>query len=274
MSTVFTREVSLFGVGHTRIPPERVLSGNRAHGKYIRDIKRGFQTLISRRRTGRSCGFTNARAQGTGEEGRPRNGSEARKFPRICLVAPAPNPSIDHSVQNLSHAICCFQDPPTMSAIWNLHCLYSLDPSSPGFLRRLYSLFCYDEEERYLSRLQGSKLTRLLDFLDRVCTLLSAFHLATKQALQTLGAMPSDDNISIQCLRKLQAICGHRAALPSSYFVSGEIVGASDNPIVVGVISDVWEGIYRDKRVSIEHLKVPLIDDQARRKVRVRHGRL
>ena len=69
-----------------------------------------------------------------------------------------------------------------MSAIWNLHCLYSLDPSSLGFLRRLYSLIRYDEEEQYLSSLQGPELTRLLDFLDRVCTILSAFHPATKQA--------------------------------------------------------------------------------------------
>ena len=42
-----------------------------------------------------------------------------------------------------------------------------------------------------------------------------------------------------------------------------------DNPITVGVISDIWEGTYRDKRVSIEHLKVPLNNDQARKKVRV-----
>ena len=67
-----------------------------------------------------------------------------------------------------------------MSAVWNLHCVYALDASSPGFVRRLYSLFRYDEEERYLSHLQGSELTRLLDFLDRVCTLLSTFRPATK----------------------------------------------------------------------------------------------
>ena len=156
-----------------------------------------------------------------------------------------------------------------MSAIWNLHCLYSLDPSSPDFLRRLYSLFWCDEEERYLSGLQGSELTRLLDFLDRVCTFLSAFRPATKQVLQTLGDIPSNDGIHIQCLRKLQAICGHHAALPPSYFASGEIVRVGDNPAVVGGISDVWEGTYRDKRVSIEHLKVPLNDDQRRKKVRV-----
>ena len=102
----------------------------------------------------------------------PGNGSEARKFPRICLAAASLNPSITHSLEKL-HAARCFRDPPTMSAIWNLHCLYSLDPSSPGFVRRLHSLFRYDDEERCLSRLQGSELTRLLDFLDRVCTLLS-----------------------------------------------------------------------------------------------------
>ena len=164
-------------------------------------------------------------------------------------------------------------NPLTMSAIWNLHCLYLLDPSSPDFLRRLYSLFRYDEEERYLSRLQGSELTRLLDFLDRVCTLLSAFRLATKRALQTLGALPPNDDIYIQCLRKLQAICDHHAALPPSYFASGEITRVGDNPIVVGGIPDVWEGTCCNRRVSIKYLKVPLNDDQARKKVRVRHGR-
>ena len=160
-----------------------------------------------------------------------------------------------------------------MSAIWNLHCLYSLDPSSPGFLRRLHSLFRYDDEERYLISLQGSELTRLLDFLDRVCTHLSAFRPATKQALQTLGALPPSDDIFIQCLHKLQAICGHHATLPSSYFASGEIVRMGDRPIVVGGMSDVWEGTYRNKRISIEHLKISLNDDQACKKVRVRYGK-
>ena len=94
-----------------------------------------------------------------------------------------------------------------------------------------------------------------------------------KQTLQTLGAIPLNDDVYIKCLRKLQAICGHHAALPPSYFASGEIVRVGDNPIVVGAISDVWEGICRNKRVSIEHLKVSLNDDRARKKVRVWHGR-
>ena len=160
-----------------------------------------------------------------------------------------------------------------MSAIWNLHCLYSLDPSSPDFLRRLYSLFHCDEEERYLSSIQGSELTRLLDFLDHVCILLTAFGLATKQALQALDALSPNDDIYLQCLHKLQAICDHHTVLPPSYFASGEITRVGNHPTVLGGVSDVWEGTCRNKRVSIEHLKISLNDDQARKKVRVRHGK-
>ena len=157
-----------------------------------------------------------------------------------------------------------------MSAIWNLHCLYSLDPSSPGFLRRLYALIRYDGEEQYLSSLHGRELNRLLNFLDRVCSLLPPFRPPTNQALQTLDAIPSNDDVSIQCLRKLQAICGHHAAVPPSSFASGEIIRIGDNPVVLGGVSDIWEGFHRNKRVSIERLKGPLSDNQACKKVRVR----
>jgi len=63
-----------------------------------------------------------------------------------------------------------------MSVPWNLHRLYSLDPSSPDFLRRLHSLIRHDEEEQYLSNLQGWQLTRLVDFLDRVRIVPLVFH--------------------------------------------------------------------------------------------------
>ena len=57
---------------------------------------------------------------------------------------------------------------PTMSTSKVLQYLYSLDPSSPDFSRCLYCLIRKDEEEKYLSTLQGSELTRLIDFLDNV----------------------------------------------------------------------------------------------------------
>jgi len=63
----------------------------------------------------------------------------------------------------------------TMSTPWILHRLYTLDPSSLDFLRHLYCLIQHDEEDQYLSSLQGPELTRLVDFLDEVRALLLAF---------------------------------------------------------------------------------------------------
>ena len=45
-----------------------------------------------------------------------------------------------------------------MSTPWILHRLYSLDTSSPDFLRSPYSLFRHDEEERHLTNLRGTGL--------------------------------------------------------------------------------------------------------------------
>ena len=46
--------------------------------------------------------------------------------------------------------------------------LYSLDPSSPDFIRYLLCLIRYDDEEQYLTKLKEPELTRLLDFLEAV----------------------------------------------------------------------------------------------------------
>ena len=57
-----------------------------------------------------------------------------------------------------------------MSTPWILRRLYSLDSSSTDFLRHLHSLIRHDEEEQYLTNLQGLELARLVDFLDEVRT--------------------------------------------------------------------------------------------------------
>ena len=56
-----------------------------------------------------------------------------------------------------------------------LQYLYSLDASSPDFLRYLRRLIRIDEKERYLANLEGPELTRLVDFLDKVRAVLSTF---------------------------------------------------------------------------------------------------
>ena len=62
-----------------------------------------------------------------------------------------------------------------MSASQLLQHLYSTNASSPDFSRLLYGLIRQDEEEGYLSNLEGSGLAQLVDFLDGVRTLPLAF---------------------------------------------------------------------------------------------------
>ena len=64
-----------------------------------------------------------------------------------------------------------------MSTSQVLQHLYSLDTSSPDFPRYLYCLIQHDEEEQYLSSLEGLELIRLVNFLDDVCP----FTLASSQ---------------------------------------------------------------------------------------------
>ena len=155
-----------------------------------------------------------------------------------------------------------------MSTPWMLHRLYSLDASSPDFLRHLYSLFRHDEEERYLLNLQRSELARLVDFLDGVRTLPSAFHQLMKQTPQTLSVISAKRDISRQCLHKLQEICDHRSILPSSYIVPGQVVRVGRGPIAVNATADIWEGTYRSKKVSIKCVKIPPNGDHTTKKVR------
>ena len=158
-----------------------------------------------------------------------------------------------------------------MSTHWILHRLYSLDPSSLDFSRRLHPLIWHDEQEQYLTSLQGPELARLVDFLDKVRAFPSTFFPVTERILQTLSAISADD-LSQKYLHKLQAICGHHKILPSSCIASGQIARVGDSPIARGAIADVWEGTYRSRRVSIRCLRVPLNDGQALKEVSSRDG--
>lgn len=149
--------------------------------------------------------------------------------------------------------------------------LYSLDTSSPDFLRHLFCLIQYDEKEQYLISLQGSGLARLVNFLDGVRTILSAFHRFTERITQVIGAIPTTDDVRRQCLQKLQAICGHHTAIPSSCIVFGQIARVGDGPITLGGVADVWEGTHHDKKVFIKHLRVSMKNYQTLKKVRARY---
>ena len=151
-----------------------------------------------------------------------------------------------------------------------LQCLYSLDTASPGFLRHLYCLIHHDEEEQYLSGLQGSEITQLVDFLDVVRALPPAFRPFTERILQTLSAIPTADDVFRQCLHKLQTICGHHITLPSSHNMFGDLARVGDYPISVnGGSADVWEGTHNGRKVCIKCPRVSEEDLEAVTRVRV-----
>ena len=120
----------------------------------------------------------------------------------------------------------------------------------------MYGLIRHDEEEQYLSSLRGSELAQLVDFLDEVGTLLSAFRLVTKRTPQAITVIPTTDDISRRCLRKLQAICSENMTLPSSYTVSGDLAKIGDEPAASGGFADVWEGSHCGEKVCIKALRV------------------
>ena len=154
-----------------------------------------------------------------------------------------------------------------MSTSRVLQHLYSLDNSSPDLLRYLYYLIQNDDEERYLSCLQGSELTRLVDFLDSVRPCLPASFQLTSQTPQVLDVIPITDDVSRRCLHKLQAICGHHKILPSSYNISGDLTRVDSDPIASGGFSDVWEGIHDGETVCIKRLRITQQTRQAMEKV-------
>ncbi|KAF9779315.1 CNH domain-containing protein [Thelephora terrestris] len=126
-----------------------------------------------------------------------------------------------------------------MSTSRVLQHLYALGTSSTDLLRNLYCLFQNDEEEQYLSSLQGSDLTRLVDFLD-----------------QALDVTPIADDVTRRCLHKLQTICGNHTTLPSSYFIPGDVSRVGVEPVASGGFADVWEGTYGGNRVCIKCLRI------------------
>lgn len=93
-----------------------------------------------------------------------------------------------------------------MSVSHILQRLYSLGASSPGISRHVYSLIRRDQEEQYLSSLQGPELVRLVDFLNEVRTL--RFHLVSCYGTDSTG--PQCHSHNRQCFLTMFAqTAGH-----------------------------------------------------------------
>ena len=98
-----------------------------------------------------------------------KGGPSAHILALSCHEVPCPRlePNIPLTIITLPMELEV--ESPTMSTPQVLHHLYSLNTSSPDFLCCLYCLIQSDEEEEYLSTLQGSELARFVNFLDDVC---------------------------------------------------------------------------------------------------------
>ena len=147
-----------------------------------------------------------------------------------------------------------------MTTPQSLQTLYSFSTFSPQFSHCLGRLIQSDDEDNYLLGLQGSELTRLVDFLDKVRVLPSVSFQLTKKTLQALGIIPVTEDVSRRCLHKLQAICSHNRILPSSYIISGGLVRVGDYPVASTNLSDVWQGTHGSTKVCIKHPRITIKD--------------
>ena len=150
--------------------------------------------------------------------------------------------------------------------------LYSLNTSSPHLCRNLHDLIQSDGEDHYLLNLQESDLIRLVEFLDKVRIPPSASLQLTEQAPQALTIIPTADDVSRLCLHKLQAICSHRAILPSSYIIAGGLSKLDHYAFASGGFAYVWEGVHDSTKVCIKCLKITVSNRKDIEKVSGFHG--
>ena len=152
--------------------------------------------------------------------------------------------------------------------------LYSLRTSSPDFLRVLYAFIRSDEDEQYSKSLDGPELISLVDFLDEVRPPAPPLpSRCQRTSLKALCSIPTTDDVFRQCLRKLRAICGAHAILPTSHILNGELNKIGVSAIAYGGFADVWQGDLVGNRVCIKALRIALNDTADLRKVRTQAHR-
>ena len=131
--------------------------------------------------------------------------------------------------------------------------LYSLETSSPDFIRHLRYLIQFDQEEEYLTKLESPELTRVVDFLDKARTVPSTFLQFQDTLLQAFDVIPTNDNLARECLTKLHAICADRGAFPSSHILSSELDQVG--PFTINSSGYCYQrGTYRGEEVDMRDM--------------------
>lgn len=95
--------------------------------------------------------------------------------------------------------------------------------------------------------------------------------LASQTTFKVLDSISTSDQAFQQCLRKLQAICGHHMILPHSHTITGDLSRTGESAFAYGGFADVWEGDHAGNKVCIKALRVSIYDSNRITKVCTRH---
>ena len=116
--------------------------------------------------------------------------------------------------------------------------------------------------DRYISSLvQDMERTRaLLEVFDKVRSVKCAIPWIGSErwcTAQVLQATTCD----VVTFKRVRQLCGWTGLLPTSHIIPEGLIRTTEDPVTGGGFSDVWEGIYDDKRVAIKALRLYKGDD-------------
>ena len=100
----------------------------------------------------------------------------------------------------------------------------------------------------------------LLEVFDKVRSVKNTFPRIDSQhryVSQALRATTHD----VVIFKRFRQLCGWTGLLPTSHIIPEELIQTTEYPVFSGAFGDVWEGIYKEKRVAIKALRVYKGDD-------------
>ena len=113
--------------------------------------------------------------------------------------------------------------------------------------------------------LYNAYITSLVGDTKRVKALLEVFD-KVRPVMNTVSRVGSHPDCVTQALqttthdvtifKQFRQLCGRKGLLPTSHIIPEEYVRTTEYPVAYGGFSDVWEGIYKYKRVAIKAFRV------------------
>ena len=146
---------------------------------------------------------------------------------------------------------------PTSPALQQLQ---YLNASSSEFQDQLSNALYGEEYQRCVQDLQGDDLVWLVDYLDKVCCLVTFLYPPPK-LLKALGDLDASGPAFRKCLRELKTVCGTGGILPTSYTLLSHLLDIGPEPFTSGGFGDVYQGTHNGSRVCIKRVRSYTSDD-------------